>query len=126
MSHCGCVPSRHTVLPGYGFGFPYLGWPAYVAQPCQTQPCASVGIITPDSLTMASGIPFTQTLVAMGGMAPYTFSVHSGDLPDGIVLTSTGELSGTPTALPGTTYCFTIRARDASGLLIFKPYQGTL
>jgi hypothetical protein len=37
----------------------------------------------------------TISLQARGGQAPYTFSVHSGELPTGIQLTEQGQLIGT-------------------------------
>ncbi len=68
----------------------------------------------------AVGTPFSQTINATGGTAPYTYSVSSGVLPAGLVLTAAGELSGTPTAAGA--YNFTLKARDSttgSG-----PYEG--
>ena len=43
------------------------------------------------------GVPYSQSLVATGGTLPYTWKVASGRLPSGMLLTSTGQLSGTPT-----------------------------
>jgi hypothetical protein len=61
------------------------------------------------------GVPFNSpALNITGGVAPYTFSVASGSLPPGLTLdTSTGAITGTPTA-PGT---FTIRATDKNGVV---------
>ncbi|MDQ6739559.1 MAG: putative Ig domain-containing protein, partial [Actinomycetota bacterium] len=60
---------------------------------------------TPVSITTTSlasafvGTPYSQTLTATGGMAPYTFSLISGTLPAGLTLnSSTGQIAGTPTA----------------------------
>jgi hypothetical protein len=50
----------------------------------------------------------TTTLVARGGTAPYTWS-HSGSLPYGMSLSSTGVLSGTPKASGTFTIVFTVR-----------------
>jgi len=78
--------------------------------------CGACGIITlaPDSLpTMAQGTPFTQRIVASGGSAPYSFEVTAGTLPDGIVLSNEGVLSGTPSGAGS--FTFTITATDASG-----------
>jgi Putative Ig domain/IPTL-CTERM motif/Prenyltransferase and squalene oxidase repeat len=59
----------------------------------------SVGGLTA-SLLVASGTqfqPFSASLVAPAGAAPYTWRLVSGFLPDGLVLAaSTGLLSGTP------------------------------
>ena len=43
------------------------------------------------------GSPYTQTLTATGGYGTYTWNVYAGQLPDGIVLNSNGQLTGTPT-----------------------------
>jgi hypothetical protein len=43
-------------------------------------------------------VPYTITLSVTGGVPPYAWNTSSGDLPPGLHLTSTGILSGTPTA----------------------------
>ncbi|WP_175459963.1 S-layer family protein [Ralstonia sp. 25mfcol4.1] len=69
-------------------------------------------VVAPATLpTPTVGMPYSQTLTASGGMAPYTFSV-TGTLPAGLALSSTGVLSGTPTT--GGSYNFTVRATDSS------------
>src|SRR6202040_1091027 len=40
----------------------------------------------------------STTLTAVGGTAPYTFKVTIGALPAGLVLSTAGVISGTPTA----------------------------
>ena len=61
------------------------------------------------------GIAYTDTLVATGGAAPYTYAVTTGTLPDGLTLSSTGVISGTPTTAGGPT-SFTITVTDNNGL----------
>jgi hypothetical protein len=75
-------------------------------------PTVSVG---PSSLTGATvGTPYTKTMTASGGTAPYTFAATgTGSLPTGLTLSSDGLLSGTPTAAG--TYSFTVTATDAHG-----------
>jgi hypothetical protein len=72
----------------------------------------------------AVGVPYSQQIVATGGVQPYTWSVSSGTLPTGVTLkTTTGVLSGTPTK--GGTYSFTIMVRDANGAtasMFYKVY----
>ncbi|MGD0608399.1 MAG: Ig domain-containing protein, partial [Streptosporangiaceae bacterium] len=61
------------------------------------------------------GTAYTDTLTAVGGTTPYTWSLSAGTLPAGITLNgSTGVLSGTPTA--GGTANFTIKVADSGGL----------
>jgi len=59
---------------------------------------------SPLSITSASplpggavGVAYSQTLAAIGGTTPYTWSITTGALPDGLTLnSSTGVISGTP------------------------------
>jgi hypothetical protein len=59
------------------------------------------------------GVAFNSGAIRVtSGVAPYTFSIGSGTLPSGLILnTSTGAVTGTPTA-SGT---FTIQVKDANG-----------
>ena len=67
--------------------------------------------ITPVSLTAATvGAAYSQTVTATGGTSPYDYSISSGSLPAGLVLSAGGTISGTPTA--GGTFTFTVGATD--------------
>jgi hypothetical protein len=76
------------------------------------------GLFPPLSVTCATnsvgdvGAPFDSgPITATGGEAPYSYSIV-GVLPAGLILnTSTGEVTGTPTA----TGTFTVRVTDAVG-----------
>ena len=64
--------------------------------------------------TATVGAPYSSSVTAIGGLAPYTFSVAAGSLPAGLVLnTATGAITGTPT-IAGTTG-FTIKVVDSRG-----------
>ncbi|MCS6885311.1 MAG: putative Ig domain-containing protein, partial [Blastocatellia bacterium] len=70
------------------------------------------------------GTPYSQSVSASGGNAPYTFS-SSGTLPPGITLnTSTGAISGIPTAAGS--YTFTITATDVFGCTGSRTYTVTV
>jgi len=56
-------------------------------------------------------VPYSQTLAATGGTAPYTWSLSGGSLPAGLSLTSAGVISGTPTATG--TAAFTVKVLDS-------------
>jgi len=71
--------------------------------------------IATGSLPSASvGTSYSATLLATGGVAPYTWTLVSGSLPPGLTLNSTtGELSGTP-AQSGN-FSFSLQVRDSAG-----------
>ena len=84
-------------------------------------PC---GTITVNPATLANGFvgtAYNQTLTAIGGTAPYTFTVSAGTLPGGLTLNaSTGALTGTPTTQ--NTFSFTIKATDANSCMGTRQY----
>lgn len=61
----------------------------------------------------ALGVTYNQVITAIGGQAPYTFVLTSGNLPPGLSLMAVGRLAGIPTLVG--TYNFTISASDANG-----------
>jgi hypothetical protein len=72
--------------------------------------------ITVNPLTLPAGevgLAYSQTITQTGGVAPATFSLSAGALPDGLDLSPQGVLSGTPTTIGFSS--FTIRATDAEG-----------
>jgi beta-lactamase superfamily II metal-dependent hydrolase/DNA/RNA endonuclease YhcR with UshA esterase domain len=60
-----------------------------------------------------SGVMYSQTISASGGIGPYAFVVTSGSLPSGLSLSSSGVLSGTTTALGA--FAFTVQATENNG-----------
>jgi hypothetical protein len=58
-----------------------------------------------------TGQAYAQQLGATQGTPPYTWSVYSGTLPDGLMLASDGTISGTP--LRTGNYEFTARVTDS-------------
>lgn len=56
---------------------------------------------------------YTTTLTGNGGGQPYTWSVISGNLPDGLTLNgTTGQISGTPTQRGAFNFVYRIAAAD--------------
>ena len=66
-------------------------------------------------------VPYSTTLVAAGGAAPYTWTVASGSLPAGIALSPAGVISGNPTAV--STSPFSIRVADAGGATVSRGFS---
>jgi hypothetical protein len=66
------------------------------------------------------GVAYNQTITAIGGTPPYTFTVSSGSLPPGLSLSSGGALSGTPSAAGS--YGFIVQAIDPDGNTGFRTY----
>jgi hypothetical protein len=75
------------------------------------------GGISLSPLTLPSGtlgVPYGETVTAIGGTPPYTFTVSSGALPTGTALNmATGEISGTPTAIGTFNFCITVTDANA-------------
>lgn len=69
--------------------------------------------LSPGSATAIQGVPFSQTLAAGGGVAPYSYALETGSLPAGLTLSSTGVISGTTAAATGN-YPVNIRITDSS------------
>jgi uncharacterized protein (TIGR03437 family) len=70
------------------------------------------------SSTLPSGTvntPYSQSLSAAGGFAPYVWAVSQGTIPAGLSLSSAGTISGIPTT-PGP-FSFGVMATDTTGAI---------
>ncbi|MFN7972703.1 MAG: Ig domain-containing protein [Acidobacteriota bacterium] len=74
--------------------------------------CAAITLAPASVPNGTMGVPYSRTITASGGAAPYTFAVVAGSLPPGLTLAPAGVLSGIP-AGPGLS-TFTVMATDAS------------
>jgi Putative Ig domain len=76
------------------------------------------GTVTPVQITTSSlpggqtGTSYITTLAASGGTVPYTWSLNGGSLPAGLTLSSSGQISGTPTAAG--TSSFSVKVSDST------------
>lgn len=74
--------------------------------------------VTPPTITTSSlsegtvGIAYSAALAASGGKTPYAWSKTSGSLPDGLSLSSSGTISGTPSK--DGPFSFTVQVTDAN------------
>jgi hypothetical protein len=64
---------------------------------------------------------YSATLAATGGSMPYTWSLLSGSLPNGLTLSSVGLVSGTP-SLAGS-FPFSVQVKDASSLTASRNFS---
>ena len=70
------------------------------------------------------GVAFDVTLSATGGAGPYSFSIASGALPDGLSMAVGGAITGMPTTHGQ--WDVTIQAHDANGLVGAQEYSGAM
>jgi hypothetical protein len=71
-----------------------------------------MNLVTTDLPCAYESLPFAETLSAKGGVAPYSWEVESGNLPDGLELDpSTGAISGIPSVVDS--FDFTVRVTDS-------------
>ena len=67
--------------------------------------------------------PYQQTLRTNGGIPPYVYTVTSGALPQGLSLSATGLISGTPTVAD--TSSFTVTVTDSNARSVSQAYSIT-
>ncbi|MGC2111486.1 MAG: Ig domain-containing protein [Candidatus Korobacteraceae bacterium] len=80
-----------------------------VSQPVVSQLNISAGASLP---TAKVNTAYSATLSAMGGTAPYSWTLAAGSLPAGLILSSIGTISGTPATNGAST--FTVQVSDAA------------
>ncbi|GAA4804274.1 putative Ig domain-containing protein [Lysobacter hankyongensis] len=101
------VTATDTVLTG-------VGAPFSIAQNYTIDVPAPTIVVNPATLpNTTAGLSYTQTITASGAVAPYTFAVTAGALPNGLTLSAGGALSGTTTT--SGTFNFTVTATDQFG-----------
>ena len=123
----GALPAGLTLVGNTISGIPTVtgtfNFTAKVTDSSGTTASAALSIVVkpaPLNISTASlpggvvGAGYSQTLVASGGVSPYTWAVSSGALPGGLTPNaSTGAISGTPTGTG--TFNFTAKVTDSSG-----------
>ena len=67
------------------------------------------------------GLAYSQTLTTAGGTFPYVFSLSSGSLPAGLLLSGVGVVSGTPTT--SGVASFTVQAVDVIAETAFATFS---
>jgi len=82
--------------------------------------CPTITLAQPTLPQGSVGVAFSQQITASGGTGLSVFTVSSGILPAGLTLSSSGLLSGTPTAAGSS--LVNIQATDANGCPGFITY----
>jgi len=79
------------------------------------------------TITTASPLPggfvgqaYSVTFEASGGASPYSWALAEGSLPPGLLLSTSGALTGTPTTTG--TYNFTVRVTDSAQVTVTKAF----
>ena len=81
-------------------------------------------VLAPSTLPGGStGTAYSETITASGSPGPFTFSLASGTLPNGLTLSSAGLLSGT--VLQAGTFNFTVAATEPGGCAGSRAYSFT-
>ena len=70
-----------------------------------------------------TGSPYSHFFSASGGLAPYLFTT-TGQVPDGLTVSTDGQLSGTPSAVG--TFNFDVHATDANGCSATGTFNATI
>jgi hypothetical protein len=72
-----------------------------------------------------SGVSYSQSLAAVGGTTPYTWSITTGSLPNGLSLNSSnGAITGTPSS--NGNFNFTVQVSDAASVKSTKAFSITI
>ena len=105
----GSFPLTITATDSSGGSGPYTG-----SQPYTLNVTAPSLTLTPPagSLSGTAGAPLNVPFSAGNGTAPYTFDISAGALPNGVTLSPTGTLSGSPTE--SGLFTFSVRVTDST------------
>lgn len=95
-------------------GLPFMVMPGVYSGSCPAVPAQAQLQIQTASLQDGSvGSAYSATLSATGGSNSYAWAILSGSLPPPLTLSSSGTISGTPTAASGPV-SFTVQVTDTS------------
>lgn len=83
-------------VEGYFYAIPNAARTGFVWAKVPGASPITVGASLPNATI---GVPYSQSLVASGGRAPFTWTITGGKLPTGLTLSSTGIISGTATEM---------------------------
>jgi hypothetical protein len=109
-----CASLRQDDINGITFIYPAVGGGP-----------GPLSIVTTSPLgTGTIGSVFSRQLIASGGSPPYTWSILSGVLPDGLAFNPSGLIGGTPTVTG--TFNITVKVTDAQSATAQKDLSITI
>ncbi len=118
LSTTGTISGTPTASGSFSFTVKVTDSTTPTAETATQSLTLAIGTVaTPVQITTSSvssgrvGTAYSTTLEATGGTTPYSWSVSAGALPAGLALSTTGTISGTPTAMG--TFSFTIKVSDS-------------
>jgi hypothetical protein len=110
-------PGSTLVLNGVGYGNAGA-YDVVISSPFGSVTSSVVNVIITPLLVATTSLPYgtkgvsyNQTLATFGGLTPFIWTTSSGVLPSGLILTTNGVISGTPTT--NGTFNFTVKVTDA-------------
>jgi hypothetical protein len=113
LSSAGLLTGAATAAGSFTFGVQITDATQKQSVQNFTLPVRQAVVLPFSSLQDATqGEPYSATLQASGGLAPFTYRVQDGALPTGLSLSAAGQIAGTPTATGE--FRFTIQASDAN------------
>lgn len=110
------------IISGVPTGSGLYGFSVLIADSVGASGSVNLSIWIPSSPSIANsslpagyvGIPYFADVSGSGGAAPYGFIITAGSLPSGLVLATTGGISGTPTVAGS--FPLTIEVYDANSV----------
>lgn len=82
--------------------------------------CETLTFLTESLPTFDLNHPANFQIEAIGGTAPYEFTIYDGAFPDGLRMSSKGRIQGKPT-VPADTTVF-VRLTDANGCTLVQAF----
>ena len=90
--------------------------PGQIQQATLSIQIQSPQVLTISTTSLPNGLTATgynTSLVATGGIPPYTWSLIGGQLPEGLTFGSNGAITGTPMIVTSTPAVFTVEVQDS-------------
>jgi len=129
------LPVLDTILTADGIGQKLLDvytdetYPPHLVLSLTADAALTISVTTANLADAVLAQPYVGTLTAIGGSAPYAWSIATGTLPAGLSLSAAGSISGTPSALGSTSFTVTVRdsaGATAAGALTLAVIAGTI